>query len=151
MILSVVAVILAGAYVYFFTDLFYKQTIQIIPSVRPGRASSIPRNPGEKDVYPVAFKLDGNYKLTSIKVVAASDLATNKYPAPLWHLVSDSNSAPTKAILYGLPIRGLKPKVPQARPEPLQPDVDYILMIEAGNIKGQTNFQTRVVAKSGPR
>lgn len=139
--------LLAASYVYFFTDLFYKQTIQIIPSVRFGRASSIPRNPGEKDVYPVAFKLDGNYKLTSVKVVTASELATNKYANPLWHLMSVSNSVPTKAIIYGLPIRGMQPEVPEARPEPLQPDVTYIVMVEAGNLKGQTNFFTRQVVQ----
>jgi len=145
-VLSVIAVLLAAAYVYFFTDLFYKQSIQIIPMVRMGRASSIPRNPGEKDVYPVAFKLDGNYKLTSIKVVAASEFATNKYAYPLWHLVSDSNSVPIKAIIYGLPIGGMKPKVPEARPDPLQPDVNYVLLVEAGGLIGRTNFNTRQVA-----
>ena len=141
--LSVVAVGLAAFYAYFFTDWFQKETIQIISTIRPGRASAIPRDRGSAPVYPVSFAFDGKFKLTSVKVVAAEDLATNKYPHPLWHLISDSNSVPQKAVMYGFPVKGMKPATPRARPEPLQPDVNYVLMIEAGRIKAQTNFHTR--------
>ena len=149
--LSVVLVVLAGLYIRFFTDWFSKETIQIIPQIRPGRASSIPRPAGAPPVSPVSFAFDGKYRLTSVKVVSADDYATNKYANPLWYLISDSNSIPTKAIVYGFPVKGMKPKVPQARPDPLLPGVPYIMMVEAGNIKAQTNFHTlEAVQPAGP-
>ena len=46
-------------------------------------------------------------------------------------------------MVYGLPIKGMKAAVPRARPETLQPDMTYLVIIEAGLIKGQTNFHTR--------
>src|SRR5216117_3904938 len=141
-LLSIIAVLLAAVYVYSFTDWLRKETIQIIPTIRPGRVSGIPRDSDQTPVYPVSFSFDGKYKLTAVKVVAASDLATNKYPTPLWYLISDSNSVPTKALMYGQAPKGMKPAVPRTRPEPLLPDVEYVLMIEAGKTRAQTNFHT---------
>ena len=48
---------------------------------------------------------------------------------------------------YGAPIRGMKPKVPRAQPDPLEPDVPYILYVEAGNAMGKTKFQTHELVK----
>ena len=141
-ILSFIAVLLAAVYVYYFTDLFRKEGIQIIPTIRPGRPSAIPRGPDQENVSPVSFALDGKYKLTSVKVCIAAELATNKYATPLWHLISDSNSIPSKAIIYGGPIKGMKPETPKARPEPLLPDIEYTLLLEAGKARSQTNFHT---------
>src|SRR5688572_24260316 len=136
-VLTVIAVLLAAVYVYAFTDWFRKETIQIIPTIRPGRAVSMSNDPNQPPVYPVSFALDGKYRLTSVKVVAADDLATNKYPTPLWHLISDSNSIPTKAIMYGQTPKGMRPAIARTRPEALLPDVDYILLLEAGSTKAQ--------------
>lgn len=145
-VLSVIAVLLAAVYVYAFTDWFRSETIQIIPTIRPGRVSAIPRDPDQAAVYPVSFAFSGKYKLTTVKVLAAEDLATNKHPTPLWHLISDSNSVPVKSIVYGYPVKGMKPAVARMQPEPLSPDVDYVLQIEAGAIKSQTNFHTAKAA-----
>jgi hypothetical protein len=144
--LSVFAVLLAAVYVYAFTDWFRSETIQIIPTIRPGRVSAAPRDPDQVAVYPVSFAFSGKYKLTSVKVFSAEDLATNKYPTPLWHLVSDSNSVPVKSIVYGHKVKGMEPAVARMQPEPLLPDVDYVLQIEAGAIKAQTNFHTAKAA-----
>ncbi len=152
--LCVVAVILAALYAVYFTDWFRKETIQIIPTIRQGRPSNIPRDPGTAAVCPVTFAFDGKYRLTSVKVIVAEDLKTNKYPTPVWDMVSvsDKGSAPQKFVLYGQPIRDMKPAVPRARPQPLQPDVVYVLMIEAyKNIKGQTNFVTRALVSPHPQ
>jgi len=152
--LCVVMAILAAIYAVYFTDWFHKETIQIIPTIRPGRPSSIPRDAGTAQVSPVNFAFDGKYRLTSVKVVAADDLKTNKYPTPLWHMISvgEKGSAPQKFVLYGQPIRDMKPAVPRARAQPLQPDVLYVLMIEAyKNIKGQTNFYTREMIQPRPQ
>jgi hypothetical protein len=146
-VLTVVALLLACIYVYFFTDLLVKPRMQIIPVIRPDRPSSIPRS-DDNQVYPVAFKLDREYRLTSVKVLVAAEVATNKYAPPLWHMVSDSQSAPTDAIVYGGQIKGMKPKVPRARPSPLEPGVPYLLIVEAGNVVGQTNFATKAVVKT---
>src|SRR5262245_25571572 len=91
-----IAALLGAAYVWFFTDLFTRETIQIIPQIRPGRPSNVSRSGDAPPVYPVSFLFDGKYKLTSLKVVSAQELATNKYANPAWHLISDSNSMPTK-------------------------------------------------------
>jgi len=149
-VLLTIAALLGAAYVYFFTDLFSKETIQIIPQIRPGRPSNVSRSGDIPPVYPVSFSFDGKYQLTSVKVLAADDLKTNKYANPLWDLTSDSNSAPTKAIVYGYPVKGMKPRVPRTRPEPLQPNVPYIVFVEAGKIKGQTNFFTKEVVSASP-
>ena len=134
--------LLAACYARFFTDWFVKETIQIIPTIRPGRPSAIPRDPDQAPVHPVSFAFDGKYKLTSVKVVSTDDLATNKYPSALWHLVSDSNSIPTKSVVYGFPLKGMKPAVPRAHPEPLLAGIEYTLLVEAGKIRAQTNFHT---------
>ena len=144
--LSIVAVILAACYVCFFTDWFTKETIQIIPQIRPNRAMANPKNPDQDPVYPVSFAFNGKYKLTSVKVVSSTEMQTNNYPVPLWHLISDSNSIPVKSIVYGYPIKGMKPAVARSRPEPLAPDVEYVLLLEAGHIKARTNFHTARVA-----
>lgn len=143
--LSVVAVILAVIYVIYFTDLFRSQTIQIYPTIRPTQASAIPRDPGMPPVYPVSFAFDGTYRLNSIKVMVEEDFKTNKFPTPLWHMVSEVGSPPQKSIIYGLPIKNMKPFLPRARPQPLLPKVQYVLQIEAGKAKGQTNFFTKEV------
>jgi len=148
-ILSVIAVILAAVYVYAFTDWFQSETIQIIPTIRPGRVTASPSTPEQAPVYPVSFAFSGKYKFTSVKVVTADDLATNKHPTPLWHLISDSNSVPTKSIVYGHPVKGMKPAVARMQPEPLSSDIDYVLLVEAGRIKAQTNFHTARAAESG--
>lgn len=149
--LSVVAAALAAIYAVYFTDWFRRETIQIIPTIRPGRPSAIPRDPGSAPVYPVSFAFDGKYRLTSVKVVVVEDLKTNRFPTPLWHMVSvnDRGSYPQKSILYGQPIRGMKPARPRARPQALLPDVTYVLMLEAGKARGQTNFFTRELVTPG--
>ena len=141
--LVIFALGLGAVYVVFFTDLFRRKSIQIIPLIRTGRASAIPREGDAPAVFPVAFKLNGAYPLKSVKVVNASEYATNKHTLALWHMVSDSNSPPQDSILYGSRIPGMKPSVPRSRPRPLEPGVNYMLLIDTGKLKGQTNFVTR--------
>jgi hypothetical protein len=147
------AAVLGIIYVVFLTDLFRKETIQIIPQVRPGRASAIPRSPDSAPVYPVSFRLNKRHRFKSIKVVKAAEYATNKYTAPLWHMVSDSNSAPQNTIVYGIPkIPGMRPAVARSKPQPLEAGVEYTLLIETPKLKARTNFVAReFVPRSGPR
>ncbi|MEO5804158.1 MAG: hypothetical protein ABIR24_11575 [Verrucomicrobiota bacterium] len=123
-------------YVFKFTSVFEKSSIQIISSVRPkiGRGKKTMENA-------VTFSLDNKYELTSLKVIEEREFKTNKYPHAIWHLISESNSEPTNLIIYGIPVNGMKPEVAKVKPEPLQPKVSYVLLLEAGKLKGQTTFQ----------
>src|SRR5262245_46741904 len=129
-VLIVVAVGLAGLYVWKFTDWFRHPQIQILPQIRPPLRGNR-ATPATSGVYPVTFAFDKKYQFTEIKVVAVEDEKTNKFPHAVWHLISDSNSVPTKALVYGSPLRGMKPKVPRAQPDPLEPNVPYMLYVEA--------------------
>lgn len=142
----------AAAYFIFFTDFFRKETIQIVPQVRAGRQSAIPRAHDSAPVYPVAFKFDKAYRFTSIKVVNAAEYATNRFARPLWHLVADSHSQPITSVIYGLPkIAGMKPAVPRSKPQPLEANVQYLILVEAGKLKASTNFVTREYVPIGGR
>jgi len=59
------------------------------------------------------------------------------------HLASDFRLEfrPSEIFLYGQHIRGMKPEVPGARPEPLQPGVTYRLFVKSGSATGQHDFQ----------
>ena len=133
--LIVTLIVLAGLYVYYFTDWINAPRIQIeaasrpVPTVRPNWL-----------VYPVTFALDGKYELTSVKVFPVGVLQTNKHAKPMWHLVSKTNSVPTRGFAYGQPIRGMKPFVEGARSQPLLPFTSYRLFVEAGRAKGQIDF-----------
>lgn len=132
-----------GGYLYM-NDFFRQPPIQITPTIRPGATSRL--NP---DAYPVTFMLDGKYALTSIKVVKVDEIKTNKYARPLWHMISDSTSVPTKWFIYGQRIQGMKPSIPRATPEPLQPNVPYRLLVETKDRKGQVDFKTYEVVQPG--
>jgi hypothetical protein len=146
-VLITVAVVLAGVYVAFFTDWFVKPEIQILPQIRPPQRNAKVL-PGDVPVFPVTFAFDRKYQFTEIRVVAADDEKTNKYPHALWHLISDSNSIPVKALMYGAKLKGMKPKVPRADPEQLEPGVSYRLYLTAGKARGDVKFQTHEVVKS---
>ena len=145
-VLIAVALMLAAVYAVFFTDWFQKPRIQILPQIRPPLRNSRV-TPGDIPVYPVTFAFDRKYQFTEIKVVAVDDEKTNKFPHAVWHMISDSNSIPTKAVQYGSKLRGMKPQVPRAEPDLLQPDVSYHLYLAAGNAKGDVKFQTHELVR----
>lgn len=143
-VLITIALLLGAAYVYWFTDWFQSPTIQILALTRPTNRGGRPVQPNQ--VLPVSFAFSRKYRLTELRVVAVEDEKTNKRPHALWHLISDSNSVPTKAIIYGDPIRGMKPKIPRAKPEVLQPEVLYRLHVRAeSKHEGQIDFQTKTL------
>jgi hypothetical protein len=86
--------------------------------------------------------LDGKYRLTSIKVVASEAYKTNKFALPVWHLVSTSNSVPTIGFIYGMTIQGMKPAKTNTRPERLEPNSVYRIILEAGRARGEDEFRT---------
>lgn len=116
--------------------------MQITWKLRPARKGA-PTQRGVAPMYDVAFGFNKKYKLDSLKVVAAHDLATNKYPVALWHLVSDEKAVAVRAVTYGRPVPGMKPAVAELEPQALEPNTDYVIQIEAGKIRAQTNFVAR--------
>lgn len=121
--------VLAAVYVAKFTDGLKHKDIQIHFIKYPGRADS------------VIFILDKPVPVTSVKVVAAEEAKTNKYPHALWHMVPQASPVVLSNFAYGVPIPGMVPKVSTALPEPLEPGTDYSLLVEAsGSIKGEKSF-----------
>jgi hypothetical protein len=121
-----VLVALIGVSILFNRDRFAKEQMIINPSV-----------------WPVFFALNDDFRLTSVEVIPFDGDKFNPLGRPVWHLVSDSNSVPTRAFRYGQPIQGMKPALKGVRPEPLEPDVLYRIRVEAGNVAATTNFFTK--------
>jgi len=136
------AVLLGSFSLYLNRDWFAKDHIQIYHRSRPARAILLRRKrvADDSQVNPIVFGFDRKVKLTAIKVVPLSDIQTNKYPHPIWHLVSESNSVPTKDFSYGAPIKGMHPAVKGATPDPLEPGVSYRLFVQANGYKDQHDF-----------
>jgi len=136
------AVLLGGLSLYLNRDWFAKDNIQISHRSRPSRLVLLRRKRGTDDslVDPIVFFFDRKLKLTCLKVIPVSAIETNKYPHPIWHLVSESNSVAIKDFSYGTPIQGMHPAVKGAIPDPLEPGVPYRLEIEAGPLKAEHDF-----------
>lgn len=134
-LLLTVAILLTAAYCYFFTDWFRVKTIQIIPANRMV-GTLIP----DSEAAPISFSLDTDYRLTSVKVISIQEAETNKTVIPKWHLVSSSNSVPTRGFLYGMPIGGMKSATVKSGADDLRVGEPYRLLIEAGKSRGQIDF-----------
>jgi len=137
-------VVLTGIYVLCFTEWFKPKIIHITSASRLNRMRP-GRNAAGADMIPVTFSLAPQCKLTEISVVPLAAWETNKLVLPLWHLVADTNATSLKLFVYGQRVRGMKPAVPGAHAEPLQPDVTYRLFVTAGSAKGQHDFQAKPV------
>jgi hypothetical protein len=140
--LIALAVVLGGISLYLNRDYFSKEDIQILSRSRPARAAIFSRkkqvDTGAID--PIYFDINRKLKLTSIKVISVNEAATNKFPHLLWHLTSESNSVPIKDFSYGSNIKGMHPEVKGATPDPLEPGVQYRLLVEAGPVKAAHDF-----------
>ncbi|MGA2685453.1 MAG: hypothetical protein ABSF51_10410 [Verrucomicrobiota bacterium] len=136
--LIVTALLLACVYVYHFTGWFKPKIIQISYTDR-----SLPsRTPSRSSFPTILFGFGGQrYQLSEIKIVPLAAWQTNQAVAPVWHLISTSRSAPVEFFRYGANLAGMKPAVPGARPEPLETNVTYRLLLRAGSYKGQCDFQ----------
>jgi hypothetical protein len=136
-ILTILLLFLAGILVYLNRDWFRGSPIQI--SHRLYRFSAR-FNAADDPIIPVMFEFDRKLKLTSIKVFALAEIATNKVPHPLWHMISDSNSVPTKGFVYGLNVPGMRPARKGLTAQALDPTEKYRLQVEAGRTKALHDF-----------
>ena len=134
-----IAGLLAALYIAFFTEWFRPQTVKIFHTNRSLRV----RNPQTGALPGLIFGINRQLKLTDVKVVPLSAWTTNQNSLPVWHLISSSNSVPVKSFFYGQTIRGLKPAVPGARPQALETNVTYRLIIEAGKVRGEHDFDIK--------
>jgi len=141
LILVIVGVLLLGGFsLYLNRDWFAPETIQISHRASPWLQSNR-RNRANNLGEPVTFILGGYYRLTHLKVVLASEIQTNKYAHPVWELTTESNSAPTTTFVYGGWVRGMHPAVKGARPDPLEPGVNYRLLVTTDkNQQAQHDF-----------
>jgi len=142
-VLTVTLLAVIGFYLYLFRDSFHKPVIQISHTIRLNPSYVRHPPPGttaEELPHLINFGLNGDFKLTSVKVVPVAELETNKFAHPVWELVSDSNSIPTRAFTYGRKIRGMHPAVQNAIADPLVPNVIYRLLVETRSLKGQHDF-----------
>jgi hypothetical protein len=136
-VLPIALLVLVGAlFIYINRDWFQARPIQV--SHRIYRFAG--RFGGADTPTPVMFEFDHRLKLTSIKIVALADSLTNKYPHPLWYMISSSNSLPTKGFVYGMDVPGMRSAVNGAAADPLDPGQTYRLLLEAGSVKGQHDF-----------
>jgi hypothetical protein len=140
--LIALAVAFGGISLYLNKDWFAGDIIQIHHRSRPARAGFFRRtkHPADAATDPVFFDIDRKLKLTSLKVIPVSDIETNRYPNPIWHLVSDSNSVAIADFAYGEYIKGMRPSVRGATPDPLEPGVKYRLLIQAKAGKAEHDF-----------
>ena len=137
--LIAVAAVLGGFSLYLNKDWFWGDRIQIYHRFRPMRVRA--GRPADLPAYTaVFFAFSTKLKLTDVKVVPVCELETNKYPHVLWHLLSDSNSLPTKGFLYGSAVPGMRPAMGGVAADPLEPGVKYRLLVEARSKKGEHDF-----------
>jgi hypothetical protein len=134
-------VIVAAVYLCFFTGWFKPKTIRIFDTSR--QTIRRMRHKGNQDLPYVLFGLEGNFKLTEIRVVPLASFQTNALTPPIWHLVSDSNSPPVQQFTYGQRIRGMKPAFAGAEPQDLETNVTYHLIVCAGRIRGEHDFKVQ--------
>ncbi|HEY5232391.1 MAG TPA: hypothetical protein VIK35_02500 [Verrucomicrobiae bacterium] len=136
-----VFVVLAAVFVCAFTHWGRRPAMQISHTAVSNPRRIGPRvRAGSANTAVVTFNFDRPYRFTEIKVVRLADWKTNKFALPLWHLISDSNSVPTRKFNYGAAVRGMKPALTKAWPDPLEPNVTCRLFVTAGSVKGWHDF-----------
>jgi len=137
-----VALLLGAAYLRFFIDWNKGREIHIIWDKSRPMARRANDNPVIVFHLVDEHRVDKPYPLTSIKVVETDDALTNEYPHALWYLIATNTPVPTDTFRYGGRVKGMKPEIASALPEPLDPDTSYTLLVEAGkNLKGKCTFQ----------
>src|SRR5215831_11612570 len=103
-----VVLLLAGLSLYLNrARFFHSDSLQIGHRTVEARGRRPRANPPGNTPDPgpsIAFLFDREVQLTSVKVIPTAEFETNKYAHPVWNLISDSNSIPTKAFVYGTTI-----------------------------------------------
>jgi hypothetical protein len=138
-LLILLVLLLGGLSFYINRDRFGVEPVQVSDRSMQPRGAGL-RQAGDSAANLVVFLFSRELSLTSVKVVVASDAATNKHPRAIWELASDSGSAPVKDFIYGMNIQGMKPAATGALAESLQPGVKYRLLVAAGSRHFEHDF-----------
>ena len=138
--LATVGIVVVGLFLYFHRDWFGGDGIQIFHRVRPRGMLAGRRRAPSTGADTVMFEFDRKLKLTSVRVTPLSDIETNRFPQPIWNLVSDSNSLPTRGLVYGINVPGMRPATQGIAAKPLEPGVMYRLLIQAGSLTAKHDF-----------
>jgi hypothetical protein len=125
--------VLVVVYAVYFTDWFRPKILHLSHAVRdlhhgPARLGAMPS---------LKFGIGQKIRLTDVRVVAEGDGATNGSDVTMWHLVSESNSIPMMTITYGQYIQGMHPEIKGTRPQDLETNVMYRLIVRAGKYTGE--------------
>ena len=146
-VLSILATVcFGGLLLYLNRDWFAGERIQIHTRVVPSTLMRLQRRQPPAGAAetpaaaPVLFEWERKLKLTSVKVVPVSAIETNKYAHETWHLISDSNSIPTRGFIYGTFVPGMRAATKGLDPEPLVPGEKYRLLLQAGSFKAEHDF-----------
>ena len=137
--LILAAIGLGAVYAIYFTDWFRPKTVKIFHVYRDLH----PRAHREGVLPALQFGVNRKLRLTELKVVPLAVWQTNQNAIPVWHLVSDSNSVPVGEFSYGQFIGGMKPAVKGAHSQALETNVTYRLLITAGSVTGQHDFELK--------
>jgi hypothetical protein len=139
-LLILVTAVIGGAWLYVNRDWFANDRIQIHTRVVPAGVGLRRLEAPAAGAAPIMFEWDRKLKLTSVKVIPVAAMETNKYAHEIWHLVSDSNSVPTRGFIYGMRVPGMRPASKGLDPEPLVPGEKYRLFLQAGSLKVEHDF-----------
>jgi len=135
---------LLGVIFYLSRGWFAPSDIQIGSTIRPNRLSERQQKrlgPAVKhQPYTVSFFFNKKLKLESVKLVKLQELETNRFAHPLWELASASNSVPVKNIVYGVPVRRMRPTVKGAQADVLEPNVPYRLLLKTTEQEASYDF-----------
>jgi len=104
-----VIVLLGGLSLYLNKDWFARDHIQLMHRSRPARGAFRRPRSDNPLIDPLSFWFDRKVKLTALKVIPVCEIETNKYPQPIWSLVSDSNSLPIKNSRMECKFQGCRP------------------------------------------
>ncbi|HEV2320675.1 MAG TPA: hypothetical protein VGV18_13040 [Verrucomicrobiae bacterium] len=137
-LLVAVLLVLVLVYVAFFTDWFRPRMIKLFYTTR-----HIEYYRARPDLPYVLFGLEGNYRLTEVKVVSLDDLKGNPNPLPQWHLISKSNSVPIRMFTYGEHIHGMRAAFKGEEAQALMTNEMYRLFVSAGKARGQIDFKIK--------
>jgi hypothetical protein len=137
-LLVIFLIALAAVYVIWFTDWFKPKTFHVSHTIRQmhfRRRGAINTEPA------LIFGVEPPQEVTEIKIVSLADFEKDPETLPIWHLISDSNSPPTRDFVYGQRVRGLRPSIAGAEAGELQTNMVYRIFIKAGRARGQQDFE----------
>lgn len=151
MVMVALFLVLLGLYLVYGSGCFKVVPIRIEESVRP---TVLPAPPGSTEkprvVYVTSIAFDREYELTAVKVYRIEDLEDKSKP-PLWHLVGKPKSSPTRSLVYGGTPQGMSAFQAGSSPAPLEANVPYRIIAEAGRLKGEHDFTISAPADAAGR